>query len=244
MASLLQFTAIAALFSLAVAAPISLRGLEPMVSDCIQQCTADFHSATNNLEFAKTTDYGSQLINLNKTCKASEDGQACIKKCNIETNPLDIPALTVMCDERRRAEVASHQVCYEENNEHVNMICDEKCGAHLMSHVDSNGKPMKPTLQETATACTRSRCHASCSRDAFGELCKNTDPAAGLYLQQFFIEVLDAFNQGLEEQGLMPFVWEKMPKECHAMFSPLEFFGLGSPVESVPAVELTETGHQ
>jgi len=244
MASLLQFTAVAALLSVAVAGPIPLKGLESLVSDCVQQCTIDFRSATDNLEFAKTTDYGSQLINLNKTCIASEEGQACIKKCNIETNPLDIPALTVMCDERRRAEVASHQTCYEDNNEHVNMICDEKCGAHLMSHIDFDGKPRKPTMQETATACTRSRCHASCSRDAFGDLCKNTDPAAGLYLQQFFIEVLDAFNQGLAQQGLMPFVLQKMPKECHAMFSPLEFFGLGSPVENEPALELTETGRQ
>jgi hypothetical protein len=133
-----------------------------------------------------------------------------------------------MCDDRRRAEVAMHETCYMEKRDHVNMICDEKCGAHLMATVDFDGKPRKPTLQETAIACTRSRCHATCSRDSYIELCAQTDPEAGLYLQQFFIEVLDAVNQGLEQAGLMPFVMKTLPKECHIMFKPLEFFGLGS----------------
>jgi len=248
MATFLYFTAIVALVAAAAAGPISssgpitLKGLEPMESDCVQQCSFDFRSATVNVEFAKTTDYGSQLINLNKTCKAVEDAQECIEKCHTANNPLDIPAMNVMCDGSRRAEVALHEACYIDNSEHVNMICDEKCGAHLMSPVDFNGKPKKPTMQETATACTRSRCHATCSRDAFTELCKNTDPAAGLYLQQFFIEVLDAVNQGLEENGLMPFVTRTLPKECHAMFKPLEFFGLEPPVADGPVVGFPEIG--
>jgi hypothetical protein len=227
MATLLKFTAIVVLLGAAAAGPLTLKDLEPMENDCVHQCTIDFRSATVNVEFAKTTDYGSLLVNLNQTCKAVEDGQACLEKChNVGDNPFDIPALNVMCDETRRADVASHQVCYADNSEHVNMICDEKCGAHLMSPVDFNGRPRKPTLQETATACKRSRCHAACSRDAFTDLCKETDPAAGLYLQQFFIEVLDAVNRGLVEEGLMPFVLQRLPKECHAMFSPIEFFGL------------------
>jgi len=231
MASLLRFTAIVALFGAAVAGPISLKGLAPIENDCVQQCMVDFRGATVNLEFAKTTDYGAQLVNLNATCQAVEDGHACIEKCHTVDSPLDIPALSVMCNENRRADVATHEACYADNYEHVNMICDEKCGAHLMSPADFNGKPRKPTLKETATACTRSRCHAGCSRDAFTELCKTTDPAAGLYLQQFFIEVLDAVNRGLAEEGLMPFVLQRLPKECHAMFSPMEFFDLEAAFE-------------
>jgi len=226
MASLLWFTAIVALLGVAVAGPITLKGLESMDGDCVQQCLVDFRSLTVNLEFAKTTDYGWQLVHLNETCKAVEDGNACIEKCHTAVNPLDMPALNVMCDETRRAEMATHQTCYAENYKQVNMICDEKCGEHPITPVDSSGKPRKPTLQETATACTRSRCHAGCSRDTFTELCKTTDPAAGLYLQQYFIEVLDAVNRGLVEGGLMPFVLKKLPKECHVMFSPMEFFGI------------------
>lgn len=244
MASLLRFTAIVVLVAAAAAGPITLKGLEPIESDCVQQCTIDFHSATVNIEFVRTTDYGSLLLNLNGTCKAVEEVQACIDKCNTPVNPVDIPALKVMCDESRRAEVASHETCYADNNKHVNMICDEKCGAHVMSPVSSGGKPMKPSLQEIATSCTRSRCHASCSRDAFTELCKATDPAAGLYLQEFFLEVLDAVNRGLVEEGLMPFVLRKLPKECHAMFSPLEFFGFQPPTEQPSAIEFTESGEK
>jgi len=225
---MMYFATVIALFGVALAGPIQLKGLEPMESDCVMQCTSEFHSATKSVEFAKTTDYGFQLVNLNKTCRAVADGQTCIAKCKTLENPLDIPALRVMCDDRRRAEVAMHETCYIEKREHVNMICDEKCGAHLMSPVDFDGKPRKPTLAETATACTRSRCHATCSRDSYIELCAQTDPEAGLYLQQFFIEVLDAVNQGLQQAGLMPFVMNKLPKECHIMFKPLEFFGLGS----------------
>jgi len=225
---MLYFATVIALFSVALAGPIELKGLEPMESDCVTQCTAEFRSATVNVEFAKTTDYGFQLVNLNKTCRAVEESQVCIAKCGIFENPLDVPAMRVMCDPRRRAEVTKHETCYTEKREHVNMICDEKCGAHLISQVDYDGRPRKPTLQETATACTRSRCHATCSRDSYIELCAQTDPEAGLYLQQFFIEVLDSVNQGLQQAGLMPFVMQKLPKECHIMFKPLEFFGLGS----------------
>jgi len=224
----MHFATVIALFGVALAGPIQLKGLEPMESECVSQCTAEFRSATVNVEFAKTTDYGGQLVNLNKTCKAVEEGQACIAKCQTSDNSLDIPALRVMCDENRRAEVAMHETCYMEKREHVNMICDEKCGAHLISPVDFNGNRRKPTKEETATACTRSRCHATCSRDSYIELCAQTDPEAGLYLQQFFIEVLDAVNQGLQQAGLMPFVIKTLPKECHVMFKPLEFFGLGS----------------
>jgi len=232
---MLYFATVIALCGVALAGPITmgggpipLKGLEPMESDCVTQCVAEFRSETVNVEFAKTTDYGSQLVNLNKTCRAFEEGQACIAKCNTFENPLDIPAMRVMCDDGRRAEVAKHETCYTDKREHVNMICDEKCGAHLISPVDFDGKRRKPTLEETATACTRSRCHATCSRDSYIELCAQTDPEAGLYLQQFFIEVLDAVNQGLQQAGLMPFVLKTLPKECHVMFSPLEFFGLGS----------------
>jgi len=239
------FATIIALFSVALAGPIELKGLEPMESDCVTQCTAEFRSATVNVEFAKTTDYGSQLVNLDKTCRAVAESQACIAKCGISDNPLDVPAMRVMCDPRRRAEVAKHEPCYSEKREHVNMICDEKCGAHLISPVDYDGKPRKPTLQETAIACTRSRCHATCSRDSYIELCAQTDPEAGLYLQQFFIEVLVSVNQGLQEAGLMPFVMQKLPKECHVMFKPLEFFGLGSaPVNEQKTVGLFEIGEK
>jgi len=225
---MMYFATVIALFGVALAGPIQLKGLDPMESDCVMQCNGEFRSATVNVEFAKTTDYGGQLVNLNKTCRAVEDGQACIAKCKTRANPLDIPALRVMCDNRRRAEVAMHETCYIEKREHVNMICDEKCGPHLISRVDFDGKPRKATLQETATACARSRCHATCSRDSYIELCAETDPEAGLYLQQFFIEVLDAVNQGLEQAGLIPYVMKTLPKECHVMFKPLEFFGLGS----------------
>jgi hypothetical protein len=219
---------IVALFGAATAGPLTLRGLEPIESDCVQQCTIDFRTATVNVEFAKMTDYGAQLVNLNKTCKSVAEGWACMERCHVAVNPLDIPALNIMCDGSRREEVAMHETCYADNYEHVSMICDEKCGAHLTTPHDIGGRPRKPTKQETATACTRSRCHASCSRDAFTELCKTTDPAAGLYLQQFFIEVLEAVNEGLVQEGLMPFVLERLPKECHAMFSPLEFFSFDS----------------
>lgn len=225
---MMYFATVIALFSVALAGPIQLKGLEPMESECVTECTAEFRSATVNVEFAKTTDYGAQLVNLNNTCRAVEEGQACLAKCQTSDNTLDIPALRVMCDDNRRAEVAAHETCYTEKREHVNMICDEKCGAHLMSPVDSDGKRRKPTKEETATACARSQCHATCSRDSYTELCAQTDPEAGLYLQQFFIEVLDAVNQGLEQAGLMPYVLKTLPKECHMMFKPLEFFGLGS----------------
>jgi len=228
----MYFATVIALFGVALAGPIELKGLEPMESDCVTQCTAEFRTATVNIEFAKTTDYGFQLVNLNNTCRAVEEAQACIAKCGTLDNPLDVPALRVMCDPRRRAEVAKHEVCYSEKREHVKMICDEKCGPHQISPVDYDGKPRKPTLQETAIACTRSRCHATCSRDSYLELCAQTDPEAGLYLQQFFIEVLDSVNQGLQQAGLMPFVIQKLPKECHVIFNPLEFFGMGSAPEA------------
>jgi hypothetical protein len=244
MATMLRFSAIVALLGAAAAGPITLTGLASMESDCVQQCTIDFRTTTVNIEFAKTTDYGGLLVNLDKTCQGVADAQACIERCGTGTNPLDIPALTVMCDENRRAEVTSHKACYADNNGHVNMICDEKCGAHLMSPVNFGGKPRKPTKEETATACTRSRCHATCSRDAFTDLCKATDPAAGLYLQEFFVEVLDAVNRGLVQEGLFPFVTERLPKECHAMFSPLEFFGLGPASAQDPPAGFVATGTQ
>lgn len=225
---MLYFATVIALFGVALAGPIQLKGLELMESDCITQCTAEFRTATVNVEFAKTTDYGFQLVNLNNTCRAVAEAEACVAKCNTMDNPLDVPALRVMCDPKRRAEVAKHETCYSEKREHVKMICDEKCGAHLVSPVDFDGRPRKPTLQETAIACTRSRCHAQCSRDSYIELCAQTDPEAGLYLQQFFIEVLESVNQGLQQAGLMPFVMQKLPQECHIMFNPLEFFGMGS----------------
>jgi len=191
------------------------------------QCVSKFGSATKNVEFAKTTNYGFQLVNLNNTCRAVAEGQACIAKCETLDNPLDIPAMRVMCDPRSRAEVAMHETCYMKELKLVDMICNEKCGAHLIKPVDFDGKPRKATRDETAIACKRSRCHATCSRDSYIELCSQTDPEAGLYLQQFFIDVLYAVNQGLEESGLMPYVKKTLPKECHIMFKPLEFFNVG-----------------
>jgi len=229
---MLCFAAFIALFGAAFAGPIMLKGMDLMESDCVQKCTIEFRSSTKHVEFAKVTDYGGQLVNLNKTCSAVAEGQACIEKCDVLVNPLDVPAMRVMCDDRRRAEVALHETCYIGNHKHVNMICDDKCGAHLTSPINSDGNPRKPTLEETATACTRSRCHATCSRDAFTKLCAETDPEAGPYLQQFFIEVLESFDQGLEQAGLIPYVKKTMPKECHIMLKPLQFFGL-SDVSSV-----------
>lgn len=81
------------------------------------------------------------------------------------------------------------------------------------------------------------KCHARCSRDAFNELCRETDPEAGTFMQKFSEEILGALNDDLKQFGMRKLMKGIIPKECHFVFYPEQLFSESTTTESESSAE-------
>uniref|UniRef100_A0A914WU22 Uncharacterized protein n=1 Tax=Plectus sambesii TaxID=2011161 RepID=A0A914WU22_9BILA len=127
-----------------------------------------------------------------------------------------------------------HSVCFKEQANATHERCNKMCGSMKEMAGDLQGTAvslnrtnsfnLSELFDSMGGMCTIGKCHARCSRDSFNELCRQSDPTAGSFMQQFTEEIMSAMNEDLNQFGVRKMMNCILPKECHYMFNPAELF--------------------
>uniref|UniRef100_A0A914WMY5 Chondroitin proteoglycan 4 domain-containing protein n=1 Tax=Plectus sambesii TaxID=2011161 RepID=A0A914WMY5_9BILA len=210
------------------------RSLQNMNSPCFKKCVDNGGNITHAINFRNTTDYAEQLGDMDEMCTSMAEARDCVAKCNVPFNPFDMKTMRSVCSEERRAEMKQHTACYKEQANATHERCNKMCGSMKEMTGDLQGTAvslnrtnafnLSAIFDTLGGVCTIAKCHARCSRDSFGELCRQSDPTAGSFMQQFTEEVLTAMNEDLNQFGMRKMLNCILPKECHYMFKPTELF--------------------
>uniref|UniRef100_A0A914WWT2 Chondroitin proteoglycan 4 domain-containing protein n=1 Tax=Plectus sambesii TaxID=2011161 RepID=A0A914WWT2_9BILA len=208
--------------------------LQNMNSPCFKKCVDNGGNVTQAIDFSNTTNYGKQLGDLDNMCTSMAKSRDCVAKCNVPFNPFDMKTMRAMCSKDRRADFKKHSVCYKEQANATHERCNKMCGSmekmagdmqgKIVSTNRTNGFNLSALFDSLGGICTIGKCHARCSRDSFNELCGQSDPTAGSFMQQFTEEILTAMNEDFNQFGMRKMMNCILPKECHYMFNPAELF--------------------
>uniref|UniRef100_A0A914WX01 Chondroitin proteoglycan 4 domain-containing protein n=1 Tax=Plectus sambesii TaxID=2011161 RepID=A0A914WX01_9BILA len=216
--------ALTALLLVGVSGDSMFRSLQNMNYPCLKKCIYN----------GKTTIDSDMLGDLDEMCTSMAEVRDCVAKCNVPFDLYGIKTLRAMCSTERRAEYKKHSVCYKEQANAFKERCNKMCGSSDKMVEDMQG--MVASLNKAddfnfsmlfnsmGGMCTTVKCYARCSRDSFNELCRQSDPTAGSFIQQFNEDTLTAMNEDLNQFGMRNFMSGILPKECHYMFDPAQLF--------------------
>uniref|UniRef100_A0A914UPE7 Uncharacterized protein n=1 Tax=Plectus sambesii TaxID=2011161 RepID=A0A914UPE7_9BILA len=216
--------ALTAVLLVGVSGNLIFRSLQNNNTPCFTKCVDNGNTAT----------YGKLFGNIDEICTSIAEARDCVAKCNVPFNPFDMKTVRSICSEERRADFKKHFVCYKEQIYATNERCNKMCGsigkmvgdmrrtvAFLNKRECFNVSALFDSMGEM---CTTVKCYARCNRDSFNELCRQSDPTAGSFMQQFHEDTLTAMNEDLNQFGMRNFMKGILPKECHYMFNPAQLF--------------------
>uniref|UniRef100_A0A914WQ11 Chondroitin proteoglycan 4 domain-containing protein n=1 Tax=Plectus sambesii TaxID=2011161 RepID=A0A914WQ11_9BILA len=221
--------ALTAVLLVGVSGSPMIKNLQNSDPPCVTKCASKFVNMTQEVEVGKIMNYGKQLGDMDEMCTSMAEARDCVAKCNVPFNPFDMKTMRAMCSEETRADLKKHSVCYKEQANATLERCTKMCGSieqmieHIKENVASNktyGFNPSAAFDSLGGMCTIAKCHARCSRDSFNELCRQSDPTAGSFMQQFTEDTLSAVNEDLNQLGMRKSMKDMLPKECHYMFSP------------------------
>uniref|UniRef100_A0A914WRV4 Chondroitin proteoglycan 4 domain-containing protein n=1 Tax=Plectus sambesii TaxID=2011161 RepID=A0A914WRV4_9BILA len=222
--------ALTAVLLVGVSGSPMLKNLQNLDSPCVTKCVSKVENMTLEVDFGKTTNYGKQLGDMDEMCTSMAEARDCVAKCNVPFNPFDMKTMKSICSEEKRAEMKKHSACYKDQGNATTERCNEMCGSMEESAGDLQGTvitinatkdfDLSSLFDSMGDVCTMAKCHARCNRDVFDELCRQSDPTAGSFMQQFTEDTLTAMNEDLTQFGMRKFMKGMLPKECHYMFSP------------------------
>uniref|UniRef100_A0A914X139 Uncharacterized protein n=1 Tax=Plectus sambesii TaxID=2011161 RepID=A0A914X139_9BILA len=216
--------ALTAVLLVGVSGNSMFRSLQNLNTPCFKSCVDNGNSTI----FDELSD------DIDEMCTSMAEARDCVAKCNVPFNPFDMKTVRSICSEERRAEYKKHSVCYKEQTNATNERCNKMCGSTEKMFEDmqrtaitinaANDFDLSGHLDSLGEVCTMAKCYARCSRDSFNELCRQSDPTAGSFIQQFNEDALTAMNEDLKEFGIREFMKGILPKECHYMLNPAQLF--------------------
>uniref|UniRef100_A0A914WYG2 Chondroitin proteoglycan 4 domain-containing protein n=1 Tax=Plectus sambesii TaxID=2011161 RepID=A0A914WYG2_9BILA len=198
------------------------RSLQNMNYPCLKKC----------IDKGNTTIFDELFDDIDEICTSMVEARDCVAKCNVPFNPFDMKTVRSICSEERRAEMKKHSACYKDQGNATHERCNKMCGSTEKMFEDMQGMVaslnkaddfnFSTLFDSMGGMCTTAKCYARCSRESFNELCRQSDPTAGSFMQQFHEDTLTAMNEDLKEFGIREFMKGILPKECNYMFNPAQ----------------------